>query len=141
MYEFNGFFTRVDINEFDLNTNEYQFKDLRPDYPFFAIRLKPILDECGDDTVNLASSILALTKIGITECLALSYSTFGGPIEYLQGFEVCESLIVESSRFCSEYSSNLDDLNLVFVEKMQSYGILVQPSGYFKPFERDFFES
>ena len=140
MFEFQGIITSIDVERLSLNSSKFQIKSLPPSYPFYGVRFQPVLDEFGDDTVDLETTSLALISKGVTDCLALSYSTFGGPVEYFCGFEIRNSKLIESSRFNSEVDKYEGDLISIFVDKMQSYGISIQDNGYFEAFERDYFD-
>lgn len=138
MYEFQGVFARQPCPPLRLDPRRHTLRDLRPEYPFCGIRFHPRPDEAGDDTVDLEEATLDLIDRGLTSGLALSYATFGGPIEYLAGFEVERSRIVPTSRFEATFESLEDDLCPLFVAKMTAYGIPLDDNGFFFPFERDF---
>jgi hypothetical protein len=138
MYEFQGVFTRQLCATLRLDHRSYTLRDLRPTYPFCGIRIHPRRDEAGDDTVKLEDAALETIDAGLTSGLALSYATFGGPIEYLAGFQIEESRIVAASRFKATFESRDDDLSELFISKMSAYGLPPERNGFFFPFERGF---
>jgi hypothetical protein len=140
VYEFQGIFTALSCASLKLDRRKYTLRDLGPRYPFRGIRIHPALDEAGDDTVALEEAILDLVQAGVVSGLALSYATFGGPIEYLAGFEIADSKIVQESRFESHFHSLDDDLTPLFISKMSAYGLPPEPSGFFFPFESRFWD-
>lgn len=138
MYEFQGLFTRQPSSSFEVNSASFTLRDLRPRYPFYGIRIRPIVDDAGENLIFLEAAVREIVRAGVVSGLALSYSTFGGAIEYLAGFEVVDSKIVRESRFESGIKSRDDDLNALFIAKMSAYGLPPESNGFFFPFERGF---
>ena len=138
MYEFQGFFTRQPSASLRCDCDKCTLRDLRPLYPFCGIRMHPRFDEAGDNTLSLEDAALDMIDRGLICGLALSYSTFGGPIEHLAGFKIEDSVIVAGSRFDSAFESRDDELDALFISKMSAYGLPPESNGFFFPFERGF---
>src|SRR5262245_52027119 len=129
-YKFRGVFTTQDPTSIGLADHEYTIRDLRPRYPFWGVRLR-------DKNVGLEQGIIRLIRAGLRSGLALSYSTWAGPLEHLAGFQVDAAKIVEASRFDEDDSSDLD-LSSLFVSKMTEYGLPPGEGGFFFAFARGF---
>jgi len=128
-YRFRGVFTRQDPTRFSLADREYTIRDLRPRYPFWGVRLR-------DEDVAFEHAIVQLIRAGLSSGLALSYSTWAGPLEHIAGFQVDAAKIVEASRFDADDSEA--DLSSLFVSKMTEYGLSPEGGFFFFPFERGF---
>jgi len=140
MYVFEGVFTRQDCSKLPLDPRKYTRRDLRPAYPFWGIRAHSSFEDVVDNSLGLDDAILPMIEVGLTSGLALSYATFGGPVEYLAVFEIQDSAVVLESRFESVSDSMDDELLAIFIEKMSGYGIPPEPTGFFFPFESDFWD-
>ena len=138
MYEFNGVFTRHDCSDLQFDVAAYTVRDLRPHYEFFGIRLVPIRDQAGHDTIELATSVKRLIEAGLSDGLALSYATYGGPVEYIRAFEFVDSEVVPGSEFERTMESVDDGLEAVFEEVLTSYGFVLGRNGFFAPFVRGY---
>jgi hypothetical protein len=140
VFEFKGVFTQLSCASLRVDRRKYTLRDLRPRYLFCGVRIHPVLDEAGDDTVDLEQAVLELVQEGVVSCLALSCATFGGPIEYLAGFEIVDAKIVPESRFEFLSESLDDDLTPLFISKLSAYGLPPEPNGSFFPFESRFWD-
>jgi hypothetical protein len=129
-YRFRGVFTRQDPTSLGLADGEYTIRDLRPRYPFWGVRLR-------DENVAFEQAIIQLIGAGLSSGLALSYSTWAGPLEHLAGFQVDAARIVEASRFDVDDSSEVD-LSSLFVSKLTEYGLPLGEDGSFFAFARGF---
>jgi hypothetical protein len=128
-YQFRGLFTRQDPTSLGLDEREYTIRDLRPRYPFWGVRIR-------DEKVALEHAVLDLVRAGLNSGLALSYSTWAGPLDHLAGFEVDAAKIVETSRF--EADNSPDELSSLFGSRMTEYGLPPGENGFFSPFVRGF---
>lgn len=143
MYSFKGVFTRQTCDSLRLDTGKYTLRDLRPSYPFSGVLIHPRLREAAEDGIVLEDAVSELIKGGLISGLAISYATFGGPVEHLAGFEIEGSAIVAESRFESNFDFSDDEfrddeLSTLFIAKMSAYGIPPEENGFFFPFTSGF---
>ena len=76
-----------------------------------------------------------IAEASITSGLVIRYITWAGRIDYLYGFEIKNSAIVESSRFDSSSSVILENQ---LIDVMSAIGLQLPADGHFAPFERGY---